>query len=56
MVDRRPARPRLAAATLRRIAALFLARTSRYELRKIPTPGLVAAVPDERSGQRPNIR
>ena len=45
----------MAAATRRRIAALKLARTSPYGLRTIATPGLVAAVPDERANHRPNI-
>jgi hypothetical protein len=35
----------MAAATLRRIVALALARTSQYGLRAIAVPGLVATVP-----------
>ncbi|MGH3112933.1 MAG: hypothetical protein ACRDOP_05645, partial [Gaiellaceae bacterium] len=46
---------RLAAATRRRIAALALARTHRYGLRTIATPGLVAAVPGGRAKHRPDI-
>jgi hypothetical protein len=45
----------MAAATLRRIAALALARASRHGLRAIATPDLVAAVPDEHSDRRPDI-
>jgi hypothetical protein len=55
MLDRRPAHSRLAAVTLRRIAALALARTLPYGLRTTATPGLVSAVPDEHAGHRPNI-
>jgi hypothetical protein len=55
MLDRGPAHSRLGAATLRRIAALALARTSWYALRAIATPDLVAALPDEHTGHRPSI-
>ena len=40
--------PRMAAATLGRIVALALARTSRYGPRTIAAAGLVSAVPGER--------
>jgi hypothetical protein len=55
MPDRRSAHPWLAAATLRRIVALALTRTSRYELRPIAATGLVAAVPNEHADHRPGI-
>jgi hypothetical protein len=55
MLDRRPAHPRLAATTLRRLLALALARTNRYALRPIAAPGLVVTVPVERPGHRPTI-
>jgi anti-sigma-K factor RskA len=55
MLDRRLAYWRLAAATLRRIAALALARTLQYGLRTIATPGLVASVPGEHANHRPSI-
>src|SRR5918992_3061147 len=55
MPDRQSPRSRLAAATRRRIAALALARTHRYGLRTITTPGLVAPIPDEHGNHRPNI-
>jgi hypothetical protein len=42
-------------ATLRRITTLALTRTSRYGLRSIAAPGLVADVPDERVRYRPDI-
>jgi hypothetical protein len=45
----------MAAATLRRIVALALTRTSQYGLRTIAAPGLVAAVPDKRRNHRPDI-
>jgi hypothetical protein len=45
----------MAAATLRRIVALALARTYQYALRTIAAPGLVATVPDERVSHRPDI-
>jgi len=45
----------MAAATLRRIVALALARTSQYGLRTIAAPGLAAAVPDGHAGSRPSI-
>jgi len=55
MLDRQLPHSRLAAATRRRIAALALARTNRYGLRTIATPGLVAAVPAERGDHRLSI-
>jgi hypothetical protein len=55
MLARQSSHSRLAAATRRRIAALVLTRTNRYGLRTITTPGLVAAVPDERGDHRPSI-
>jgi hypothetical protein len=55
MLDRRLQHLRMAAATLRRIGALALARTARYAQRAIAPPGLVATVPDERSRHRPSI-
>jgi hypothetical protein len=55
MLDRQSPHSRLAAATRRRIAALALARTHRYGLRTIATPGLVAPVPDEHVDHRPSI-
>jgi hypothetical protein len=55
MLGRRSPHSRLAAATLRRIAALVLARTSRTGCGTITTPGLVAAVPDEHADHQPNI-
>jgi hypothetical protein len=55
MLDRQLPHSRLAAATRRRIAALALARTHRYGLRTIATPGLVAPVPDEHVDHRPSI-
>jgi hypothetical protein len=45
----------MAAATLRRIVALALTRTSQYALRTIAAPGLVATVPDEHPDHRPDI-
>jgi hypothetical protein len=42
-------------ATQRRIAALALARTNRYGLRTITTPGLVAAALDEHANYRQSI-
>ena len=42
-------------ATRRRIAALALARTNRYGLRTITTPGLVAAALDEHANYRQSI-
>jgi len=45
----------MAAATLRRIAALALTRTFGYGLRTIAAPDLVAAVPAERRNYRPAI-
>jgi hypothetical protein len=55
MPDRQFQRSRMAAATLRRIVALALTRTSQYGLRTIAAPGLVAAVPDKRRNHRPDI-
>jgi hypothetical protein len=55
MPDRQFPHSRLAPATLRRIAALALARTLEYGPRTITTPGLVAAVPDEHGNLRPGI-
>jgi hypothetical protein len=55
MPDRQFPHSRLAPATLRRIAALALARTLEYGPRTITTPGLVAAVPDEHGNHRPGI-
>jgi len=55
MLERRLAYPRLAGATLRRLAALALARPLEYGPRTITTPGLVAAVPDEHASHRPSI-
>ena len=55
MLDRQSPHSRLAAATRRRIAALALARTNRYGLRTIATPGLVAAAPVEHANYRPSI-
>lgn len=55
MLDRRSPHSRMAAATRRRFAPLALARTIRYALRTIETPGLVAAVPDEHVDHRPSI-
>jgi hypothetical protein len=55
MLDQQTSHSRMTTATRRRIAALALARTNRYGLRTIPTPGLVAAVPDERAVHWPNI-
>jgi hypothetical protein len=45
----------MAAATLRRLVALVLARTTGARLLPIAAPGLVAAVPDEHSKCRPDI-
>jgi len=45
----------MVAATLRRIVALALTRTSQYALRTIAAPCLVAAIPDEHTGHRPDI-
>jgi hypothetical protein len=42
-------------ATLRRITTLVLARTSRYELRTIAAPGLVADAPAACVDHRPGI-
>jgi hypothetical protein len=55
MLDRRLERSRMTPATLRRIVALTLARTSQYGPRTIATPGLVADAPDEHSSRRPSI-
>ncbi len=55
MRDRQFAHSRLAPATLRRIAALALARTLEYGPRTIATPGSVAGVPDEHTNPRPDI-
>jgi hypothetical protein len=55
MLDRQFARSRMTTATRRRIAALALARTNRYGVRTIATPGLVAAAPDEHANYRANI-
>jgi len=55
MLDRRFPDSRLAAATRRRIVALALGRTSRYVLRAIATPGLVAAIPGECANHRSSI-
>ena len=55
MLGRRLTHSRMVAATLRRIVALALPRTSRYALRAIAAPGLVAAVPVERVRHRPSI-
>jgi hypothetical protein len=45
----------MAAATLRRIAALALARTYQYALRTIAAPDLVAAVPGKHAHRQPTI-
>jgi hypothetical protein len=45
----------MVAATLRRIAAFALARTSRTGCGRIATPGLVAAIPDAHAGYRPAV-
>jgi hypothetical protein len=45
----------MAAATLRRIVALALARTSGYAQRTIAAPGLVAATPGGHLSHRPDI-
>jgi hypothetical protein len=55
MLDRQFLHSRLAPATLRRIVALALTRTSEYGLRAIAAPGLVVAVPVERTNHRPSI-
>jgi DNA-binding NarL/FixJ family response regulator len=55
MPDRQLAHPRMAAATLRRIVALALPRSSYYAARAIAAPGLVAAVPGEHASHRPGI-
>ena len=55
MPDRHFPHSRLAAATLRRIVALALARTSQYALPAIAAPGLVAAVPGKHGKYRPGI-
>lgn len=55
MPDRQFPHPRMAAATLRRIAALALSPYCRYGLRTIATPSLVAAVPVEHADHRPSI-
>jgi hypothetical protein len=55
MLDRRPAHSRTAAATLRRIVALALARASGHGPRTIAAPDLVATVPDEHADHRPSI-
>jgi hypothetical protein len=55
MPDQRFPHSRMTAATLRRIVALALPRTSQYALRAIAAPGLVAATPDERGKRRPDI-
>ena len=55
MPDRHFSHSRVAAATLRRIVALALPRTTRYALRAIAAPGLVAAAPDKRAKYRPGI-
>jgi hypothetical protein len=52
MLARQFAHSRMTTATRRRIAALALARTNRYGLRTIATPGLVAAAPDEQASYR----
>jgi hypothetical protein len=55
MPDRRSAHSWLAAATLRRIVAFALTRTSQYGLRPTRAPGLVAAIPSEHADHRPGI-
>jgi hypothetical protein len=45
----------MAAAMLRRIVALALARTSGYGPQTIAAPGLISAVPDERLSPRAGI-
>jgi hypothetical protein len=55
MLDRRATHSRLAAATLRRIAALALSPYCRDGLRTIAAPSLVAAVPVEHADHRPSI-
>jgi hypothetical protein len=52
MTDRELPHLRLAAVTLRRIAALVLTRAHRHGLRPITTPGLVTAVPDKHANSR----
>jgi hypothetical protein len=55
MLDRRSEHSRMATATLRRIVALALTRTSQYALRAIAAPGLVAAAPGGHSDHRSSI-
>jgi hypothetical protein len=55
MLHRQFAHSRMTTATRRRIAALALARTNRYGLRTITTPGLVAAALDEHANYRQSI-
>jgi hypothetical protein len=42
-------------ATRRRITTLALTRTTRYGLRAIAAPGLVADAPDKRADHQPGI-
>jgi len=55
MPDRQLPRPRMTTATLRRIVALVLPRTSGYAARTIAAPGLVSAASAERANYRPDI-
>jgi hypothetical protein len=55
MLDHRSANPRMTTATRRRLVALAVTRTSRYGLRAIAAPGLVAAAPGESADPRPSI-
>ena len=55
MLDRQLAHSRPPPATLRRIVALALARTSQYGLRTIAAPGLVTDGSDEHPSCRPSI-
>ncbi|MGH3036319.1 MAG: hypothetical protein ACRDMU_03980 [Gaiellaceae bacterium] len=55
MPDRPFPHPRMTTATRRRIVALALARTYQYAPRTIAAPGLVAAAPEGRVKDRPDI-